>query len=72
MAWDIIYQIPKNGRTRATKLLDERAWELRSSIHEGFVATWKVLVHADVDARSIIIKSDDKGRWIYLNLKLLI
>ncbi len=61
-AWDVIYDIPANARTRAIRLLDDRAFALRASIHENFNAVWGALVHADVDTGSITINNELEGK----------
>jgi protein transport protein DSL1/ZW10 len=60
-AWDVIYSIPANGRTRAIRLLDDRAFALRASIHENFNALWDALVHVDLDTGCITINNELEG-----------
>jgi hypothetical protein len=60
-AWDVIYSIPANARTRAIRLLDDRAHALRASIHENFNTVWGAFVRVDVDSGSITISSDVEG-----------
>lgn len=60
-AWDVIYTIPANGRTRAIRLLDDRAFDLRASIHENFNAVWDALVHVEVDTGCITINNELEG-----------
>jgi protein transport protein DSL1/ZW10 len=60
-AWDVIYTVPANGRTRAIRLLDDRAFDLRASIHEDFNAVWDALVHVEVDTGCITIDNELEG-----------
>ena len=60
-AWDIIYGLSGIGRTRAVRLLEERAFLLRSSIHENFNAVWNALAHVDVDSNSVTIRNCLEG-----------
>jgi hypothetical protein len=60
-AWDVIYSIPANARTRAIRLLDDRAHALRVSIQEDFNAGWVALVRVDPDSGSITINNGIEG-----------
>ena len=61
-AWDVIYAIPANARTRAIRLLDGRAFALRASIHENFSAVWNSLVNIDAESGIITIQKDAQGK----------
>jgi centromere/kinetochore protein ZW10 len=60
-AWDVIYAIPANARTRAIRLLDDRAFALRASVYENFNAVWGALVHIDADTASITVNNELEG-----------
>ncbi|KAH6626132.1 hypothetical protein B0J18DRAFT_132015 [Chaetomium sp. MPI-SDFR-AT-0129] len=42
---------------RAIKLLDVRAFELKSDVHEVFDHVWNALIHVDVDGHKVSIQS---------------
>jgi hypothetical protein len=50
-----------NARTRAIRLLDDRAFALRASIYENFNAVWGALVHIDADTASLTVNNELEG-----------
>lgn len=45
------------------KLLDLRAFELKSDVHEVFDHVWKALVQVDIEARRLAIHDTHNGKW---------
>ncbi|KAK3940724.1 hypothetical protein QBC46DRAFT_312993 [Diplogelasinospora grovesii] len=57
-SWTELDAIPASKSTRAIKLLDIRAFELKSDVHETLDHVWQTLVHVDVDNHKVSISSD--------------
>lgn len=47
---------------RAIKLLDVRAFELKSDVHEVFDHVWNALIHVDVEGHKVSIQSSREGK----------
>ncbi|KAK0635298.1 hypothetical protein B0T17DRAFT_515873 [Bombardia bombarda] len=54
-SWKELDAIPVSKSCRALRLLDIRAFELKSDVHEVFDHVWKTLIHIDVGGRSMSI-----------------
>ncbi|KAK3325721.1 hypothetical protein B0H66DRAFT_616450 [Apodospora peruviana] len=54
-SWNKLDAIPVSKSCRALKLLDIRAFELKSSVHVVFDRVWKALIHVDVEGRKVSI-----------------
>lgn len=54
-SWTALDAIPAGKSVRAIKLLDIRAFELKSDVHEVFDHIWRTLVNVDVEAQTISI-----------------
>lgn len=48
---------------RAIKLLDIRAFELKSDVHEVFDHVWNTLIQVDVENQKVSISSAREGGW---------
>ncbi|KAK1835941.1 Centromere/kinetochore protein zw10 [Podospora conica] len=56
-SWTQMDSIPINKSCRAIRLLDIRAFELKSDVHEVFDRVWSTLVNVDVEHQRISISS---------------
>jgi len=56
-SWNELDAIPVNKSCRAIRLLDIRAYELKSDVHEVFARVWNTLVRVDAEAGRISIGS---------------
>ncbi|KAK3997690.1 hypothetical protein QBC44DRAFT_315392 [Cladorrhinum sp. PSN332] len=56
-SWTELDAIPVSRSCRAVKLLDIRAFELKSDVHDVFDRVWKLLVHVDVENQKVLISS---------------
>ena len=54
-SWAELDQIPVSKSCRVMKLLDLRAFELKSDVHDVFDRVWNTLVHVDLEAGSAAI-----------------
>ena len=54
-SWVELDAIPVSKSCRAVRLLDIRAFELKSDVHDVFDRVWNTLVHVDVDGRTVSI-----------------
>ena len=63
-SWREIDAILSSKACRAIKLLDIRAFELKSDVHEAFDHVWRRLIHVDVDNHRVTISSAKGGRRI--------
>jgi len=61
-SWNELDAIPVNKSCRAIKLLDIRAFELKSDVHEVFDRVWNALIHVDAEVGRISIGSPQEGR----------
>jgi centromere/kinetochore protein ZW10 len=66
-SWTQLDQIPVSRSTRALKLLDIRAFELKNDVHEVFDHVWKALVHVDVANGSISVTESREGEHMSLS-----
>ncbi|KAK2608730.1 ribosome biogenesis protein ytm1 [Conoideocrella luteorostrata] len=55
-SWNAIDEVGVSKTCRIVKLLDHRAFDLKSSIHEVFNNIWKELVHFSVENGEVIIR----------------
>ncbi|KAL2021459.1 hypothetical protein VTK56DRAFT_7092 [Thermocarpiscus australiensis] len=56
-SWKELDAIPVNKSCRAIKLLDIRAFELKSDVHEVFDHVWNALVHVDIENHRVSISN---------------
>ncbi|KAM7207550.1 hypothetical protein V8F20_002028 [Naviculisporaceae sp. PSN 640] len=54
-SWKQLDAIPVSKSCRAIRLLDIRAFELKSSVHVVFDHVWKTLIHVDLDQHRVSI-----------------
>ncbi|KAM7223463.1 hypothetical protein V8F06_001340 [Rhypophila decipiens] len=54
-SWKQLDIIPISKSCRAIRLLDMRAFELKSSVHVVFDRVWKTLIHVDLDQHRVSI-----------------
>lgn len=66
-SWAQLDQIPVSRSTRALKLLDIRAFELKNDVHKVFDHVWKALVHVDVANGSISVTESREGEHMSLS-----
>jgi centromere/kinetochore protein ZW10 len=55
-SWSQLDEIPVSKSCRAIKLLDIRAFELKTGVHEVFNHVWNALVHVDVEHGSVSVR----------------
>lgn len=60
-SWTQLDAVPVNKSCRAIRLLDIRAFELKSDVHEVFDRVWTTLVNVDVEQGRISISSSRQG-----------
>ncbi|KAK0720343.1 hypothetical protein B0H67DRAFT_643608 [Lasiosphaeris hirsuta] len=65
-SWNELDVIPVDKSCRAIRLLDIRAFELKSDVHEVFDHVWKSLVHVDIDNQKISIISSKQDESMNL------
>lgn len=56
-SWKELDAIPVNKSCRAIKLLDIRAFELKSDVHEVFDHVWNTLINVDVEKHTVSMSS---------------
>jgi centromere/kinetochore protein ZW10 len=54
-SWSELDEIPVSKSCRAIRLLDIRAFELKTDVHEVFDHVWNALVHVDVERGSVSV-----------------
>ncbi|KAB5563043.1 hypothetical protein GE09DRAFT_1110803 [Coniochaeta sp. 2T2.1] len=57
-SWSQLDEIPVSKSTRAIRLLDIRAFELKTDVHEVFDHVWNALVHVDVERGSVTVREE--------------
>lgn len=65
-AWAKLDVLPVGKGVRVARLLDTRAFELKSTVHEVFEHVWKALVHVDLDARIVLVNQTKEGEAMSL------
>ena len=60
-SWNQLDAVPINKSCRACRLLDIRAFELKSDVHQVLDRVWSSLVDVDVDNRRVMITSSREG-----------
>lgn len=65
-AWAKLDELPVGKGVRVARLLDSRAFELKSTVHEMFEHVWKALVHVDVEAKTVVINQTKEGEAMSL------
>ncbi|EON97535.1 putative centromere kinetochore protein [Phaeoacremonium minimum UCRPA7] len=66
-SWTALDEIPVGKSCRVMKLLDLRAFELKSDVHDVFDHVWKSLVEVDVDKQQISISETRDGEAMSLS-----
>ncbi|ROW02965.1 hypothetical protein VSDG_01799 [Cytospora chrysosperma] len=66
-SWAALDALPASQSVRVRRLLDIRAFELKSNVHEVFDHVWKALIHVDIDGRSISITESKDGEAMSLS-----
>lgn len=66
-SWAALDALPASQSVRVRRLLDIRAFELKSNVHEVFDHVWKALIHVDIDGRSISITETKDGEAMSLS-----
>lgn len=54
-SWTALDAIPVSKSCRVMKLLDLRAFELKSAVHDVFDRVWNTLVHIDAENRTVAV-----------------
>jgi centromere/kinetochore protein ZW10 len=60
-SWTALDDVGVSKTTRVMKLLDLRAFELKSDIHQVFDHVWKTLVQIDTDSGQVAIYKTREG-----------
>lgn len=66
-SWAALDEIPVGKSCRVMKLLDIRAFELKSDVHDVFDHVWKSLVEVDVDKQQISVSETRDGEAMSLS-----
>lgn len=66
-SWVALDALPVAQSVRVRRLLDIRAFELKSKVHDVFDHVWKTLINVDIDARSISISQSQDGEAMSLS-----
>lgn len=61
-SWSAIDEIPASKSCRVMRLLDMRAFELKSAVHDVFDHVWKSLVRVDAENGQIDIREKLDGK----------
>jgi len=61
-SWKELDLISVNRSCRAVKLLDIRAFELKSDVHEVFDHVWSTLINVDLEGQKVSISSTREGK----------
>lgn len=69
-AWTSLDDIPVSKSCRVMKLLNMRAFELKSAVHDVFDHVWNSLVHVDVENGKVAIFENRPGKHT-LTIRLL-
>jgi centromere/kinetochore protein ZW10 len=62
-SWAALDNISASKSCRVMRLLDIRAFELKSNVHDVFNLVWQVLVRFDMDASRMVICDEARGKW---------
>ena len=54
--------VPVNKSCRAIKLLDIRAFELKSDVYQVFDHVWNTLIHVDIESHRVSISGVKQGK----------
>lgn len=65
-SWTQLDDIPVSKSCRAIRLLDIRAFELKTDVHEVFDHVWNALVHVDVEHGSVSIRDTAENELMNL------
>lgn len=65
-AWAKLDELPVGRGVRVARLLDARAFELKSTVHEVFEHVWKALVHVDAEAKTVVVNQTKEGEAMSL------
>lgn len=65
-AWAKLDELPVGKGVRVARLLDSRAFELKSTVHDVFEHVWKALVHVDIEARTVVVNQTKDGEAMSL------
>lgn len=65
-AWGRLDALPVGKGVRVARVLDARAFELKSTVHEVFEHVWKALVHVDVQDKTVLINQTREGEAMSL------
>lgn len=69
-SWAALDDVGVSKTTRVMKLLDLRAFELKSDIHQVFEHVWKTLVQIDTDSGKVAIYNMREGSFCNLHMLL--
>lgn len=71
-AWQALASIPGNKSTRVLTLLERRATELKTSIHEQFLHIWGALIYFDPDNGKLTINQTIEGEFMSLDQAVIV
>lgn len=60
-SWTALDQVPAGKSCKVMKLLNMRAFELKSAVHDVFDHVWKSLVQVDAESHTIAIVENRPG-----------
>lgn len=66
-SWTQLDEIPVSKSCRAIRLLDIRAFELKTDVHEVFDLVWHALVHVGVEHASVSVRDTADGEPMNLS-----
>ncbi|KAK3403202.1 hypothetical protein B0T20DRAFT_19354 [Sordaria brevicollis] len=66
-SWKELDAVPVNKSCRAIKLLDIRAFELKSDVHQVFDHVWNTLIRVDIEGHKVSISDTKEGEAMSLS-----
>ncbi len=64
--------MPVGKTCRVVKLLDIRAFELKSNVHEVFDRVWNALIHVDIGAGRLSVLQTREGECLQFVHRVLL
>ena len=61
-SWKELDAVPVNKSCRSIKLLDIRAFELKSDVHQVFNHVWNTLISVDIEGHKVSISDTKQGK----------
>ena len=63
-SWKAMGEVGASKSCRVLRILDVRAFELKSAVYELFNQTWKSMIQTDVESGRIAIRNTTEGMYI--------